>query len=91
MSINLDPLLAAVAEEETVDDSFIALVNQIQDLNKSAVAAAIAATKESDAAATAADTAAAQSAIDGVTSRLVTNSGKVGAAIVANTPAAPTP
>ncbi len=91
MALNLDPLVAAVTEEETVDDSFIALVNQIQDLNKTAVASAIAATTASDAAATAADTAAAQSAIDGVTSRLVSSASKVSAAIVANTPAAPTP
>lgn len=89
MPVNLGPLTQAVTDESTVDDSIIALINNLQTLNKAAVAKAIADTTASDAAATAADTAAAQAAIDSVTAAAVSNHDKVAAAVTANTPAAP--
>jgi hypothetical protein len=78
-------LTAAVTENETVDASAIALINGFSDAVKTAVTEAL----EDDDAADEGSIQAAKDAIAAVTARMTASSAKLGAAVVANTPAAP--
>lgn len=78
-------LTAAVTESETVDESAITLIKGFSGAVKTAVTEAL----EDDAAADEGSIKAAQEAIAAVTARMTASSAKLGAAVVANTPAAP--
>ena len=79
--LDLTNLLSAVSDATTVDASAAAMISNQAALTKAAVEAALA----DDVAANAA----AQTAIDGVTTQLLAGTKQVADAIVANTPAAP--
>jgi hypothetical protein len=78
-------LETAVAENETVDESAITLISGFSDVVKTAVTEAL----QDDDAADEGSIQAAQAAIASATARMTASSAKLGAAVVANTPAAP--
>lgn len=80
-AIDLTALIAAVDENETVDNSAIALITNIGTLIAEAVAA--------DDRADEATNAIVQAAIADVTAKLTASSAKVTAALLANTPSQP--
>jgi hypothetical protein len=84
MEVNLSALTQEVSDTEGTDESVLAFIQGLQQANKDAVAKAIADTQTADQATKDAADAAAQTAIDGVTSRFVAARGPLAAAIVAN-------
>lgn len=84
ITLNLDALVAAVNENDTLDASAVTLIEGIAAKISEAVAAALAA----DDAADQGSVDAAQAAIDATVAQLVASNQKLAAALVANTPSA---
>ncbi len=83
-ALDLSSLINATTAAEGTDASAVVFINGAAAAYKAAVAAAIAATTALDAAASDAANASAQTAIDGVTARLVAAATPVADALVAN-------
>lgn len=82
ITLNLDALVAAVNENDTLDASAVTLIEGIAAKISEAVAAALAA----DDAADQGSVDAAQAAIDATVAQLVASNQKLATALVANTP-----